>query len=67
MCDGFGFNAGLFIRCLLVLFETSCLIVGRDWTWVSGCDSVVCGYDLGCLSNSQLALTVLWFFITVEA
>jgi hypothetical protein len=26
------FNAGLSIRCLLVLFETSCLIVGRDRT-----------------------------------
>jgi hypothetical protein len=25
--------AGCFMRCLFVLFETSYLIVGRDWTW----------------------------------
>jgi hypothetical protein len=57
---------------LLVLFETSCLIVGRDWTWGQRMPNKVtvwCGYDLRRLKVEFPACIdgFRWFYITVEA
>jgi hypothetical protein len=63
------FNVGFFIRCFFVLFETSCLIVGRDGTlgqrMPNKGDSVVwLRFKVefpACIDGFR------WFFITVEA